>query len=717
VVTWAINQGPLGPALKEEIPEIADQARFLYARWRIKHDSDIYVERGGYTDPSIFKMFTFPFVAGDPEKALADPRSVVLTERVAKKIFGIDDPLGQTIQVADKYDFKVSGIIQDVPDNSNLVFDFLANMDFAKEVGRTVDNWKNSQFTTFVLLPDNVSMEIANEKIYNFLDAKPTLEDWEKLSLQPLHKIRLASGIGYDFMGTGNAKYVAIFLAAALFILFLACINYINLSTARSLLRAREVGLRKVVGAFRRQLVRQFLGESILQSSLAMLLALGLGIMLLPAFNKISMRNFSSELFLRTDIIIGYLGIVIFSGIIAGSYPAFVLSSFRPVTVLRGTVHSISRRSMLRKALVVSQFSISVILLIGSLVIYLQVNHLKNQDLGYAKENLVTLYMNEHVQKNYDSFRNELLENPDITNVARTSGLPNDGYYFSNARWSWEGKDPEKDVLFRANFVDIEYFDTLKIQTIQGRTFSRDFTTDTEAIVINETSARVMGFENPIGKRVKLGEDNEFHIIGVVKDYHYVSLHTEIEPLILLLVPDRSNDLMARILPKNVHRTLEYMETTWKKFAGDYTFDFRFMDDRLDLLYRSEHRAGRIAAIFTVLAIFVSCLGLFGLASFMALRRTKEIGVRKVLGAPISGIVILLTKEFSKWVLLANVVAWPLAYWAMNSWLKDFPYRMEIKPWIFLLSGFLTFLISILTISYQTVKSALANPVDSLRYE
>ena len=717
VVTWAINQGPLGPALKQEIPEIVEQARFCFARWRMKYNDDVYSELGGYTDPSLFKMFTIPFVEGDPETALADPRSVVMTEKVAQKIFGNEDPIGKTINVAGEYDFKVTGILQNIPDNSHFRFKFLANMDFAKEVGRTVDYWKNSHFTTYVQLADNVTMEEANKKIYNFLDAKPTLEDWEKLSLQPLFKIHLGSGIGYDSFGTGNTKYIVIFLAAALFILLIACINFMNLSTARSLLRSREVGLRKVVGAFRGQLIRQFLGEAIFQSLIAMILAVGLGIFLLPAFNQLARKSFTADLFMRPDIILGLVAVLFFTGFVAGFYPAFVLSGFRPVSVLKGSSRTLGGGSFFRKALVVFQFSVAVILMVGSLVIYSQIHFMRNKDLGYEKENMVTLNLNSTVQQNYEAFRNELLGNANILNVTRVASLPTYGYWFSNSRWNWEGKDPDKDILFRANFVDYGYLEALNAPIIMGRNFSEDYGADAAGIIINETSQKAMGFENPIGKRVTLGEDNVFNIIGVVKDFHYVSLHTEIEPMILLLDPERCSSIVVRINSENTPETLKFMGNVWKKHAGEFEFDYRFLDESLDTLYRGEERVGRIINVFTLLSIFVSCLGLFGLASFMALRRTKEIGIRKVLGASIAGVVVLLTKEFSKWVIVANLIAWPLSYFALSRWLQEFPYRTDIKFWIFLGAGLMTFIIAIFTVSYQSLRAALSNPADSLRYE
>ncbi|MFC2163569.1 ABC transporter permease [Acidobacteriota bacterium] len=717
VVTWAINQGPLGPALKEEIPEIEEQSRFCFAQWRMKYNNKTFVDLGGYADPSLLNMFTLPLVAGNPETVLSDPRSVLLTEKLSSTIFGKEDPLGKTINVADKYDFKVSGILKDIPDNSHFRFQFLANMDFAKEVGRTVDNWKNSHFITYVQLAKNASIEEVNTKIYNFLDNKPTLEDWEKLSLQPLFKIRLASGIGYDSFGTGNAKYVTIFLTAAFFILLIACINFMNLSTARSLLRAKEVGLRKVVGAFKGQLVRQFLGESIFQSLIAMILAVLLSILLLPTFNQIAQKEFTASLFTRPDIIIGLIAAVLLAGTIAGIYPAFVLSGFQPVSVLKGTTRGSGRRSIFRRILVVFQFSVAVILMIGSLVIYSQIHFMQNKDLGYDKENLVTLGLNTPIQQNYRAFKNELLKNPNILNVTRVSGLPTFGFQSSHSRWNWEGKDPDKDVLFRANFADHDYLEVLGTKIVHGRDFSRDYSADAQKIIINETAQRAMGFDDPIGKRVTLGEDNIFHIIGVVIDFHYVSLRSEIEPMILRFYPEGCSFAVIRIHSENTPQTLKFMGGIWKKFAGDFEYDYRFLNERLDAMYRSEQRVGRIITVFTILSILISCLGLFGLASFMALRRTKEMGIRKVLGAKISSVVVLLIKDFSKWIIVANLIAWPLSYFALNQWLQEFPYRTDIKLWLFLGTGLVTFLVAILTVGYQSLRVALANPVDSLRYE
>jgi putative ABC transport system permease protein len=414
---------------------------------------------------------------------------------------------------------------------------------------------------------------------------------------------------------------------------------------------------------------------------------------------------------------LGLVAILLFTGFISGFYPAFILSGFRPMSVLKGTTRAIGGQSFFRKALVVFQFCVAVVLMVGSLVIYSQIHFMRNKDLGYDKENMITLDLNTIVQKNYEAFRNELSGNPNILNVTRVAGLPTSGYWFSNSRWNWEGKDPDKDILFRANFVDYDYLEALKAPVVMGRNFSKDYGADATGIIINETSQRAMGFENPIGKRVTLGDDNVFNIIGVVKDFHYVSLRTQIEPMILLLYPDRCSQIVIRIASENTPETLTFVGSVWKKYAGDFEFDYRFLDESLDFLYRGEQRVGRIINVFTILSIVVSCLGLFGLASFMALRRTKEIGIRKVLGASISGVVLLLTKEFSKWVIIANLIAWPLSYFALSQWLQEFPYRTNIDLWLFFGTGLMTFVIAILTVSYQSLRAALSNPADSLRYE
>lgn len=725
VVTWSITQGPLGPALKEEIPEIDDFARYENARWRLRYNDNVLVRSGGYVDPSFLKMFSFPLIKGDPETALTDPHSMIITEELAGAIFGNEDPIGKVLPIGDRWDIKVTGVLKNIPDNSHLSFDFLGTMAFAKELGFSVERWTNSTFTTYLLLHEAVSSEIVEKKIYDFLDAKPTLEDWEKLTLQPIPEIHFSTGIGYDNAVKMNIQYIYIFFGAASFILLIACINFMNLSTARSSLRSKEVGMRKVAGAYKGQLIYQFLNESVLLSLLSFIIAMGIVALCLPYFNQLSGKDFSMSSLGTPLMIMSIFIVTVFTGILSGSYPAFILSSFQVVRVLKGAEKIGSGKSLFRRTLVVFQFVISVLLLVGTFVIYSQIRYMQNQDIGYDKENLVSFQAAPQVRQQYDAFRNELVKNPSILNVARSSSVPTFGFTFSNSLWHWEGQDPDEDVLFRNTFVDYDYFDTFKMEMVSGRNFSRAFLSDNSGMILNERALQVMGFDDPIGKRIDYGRNDNltpFHVIGVVKDFNFRSLHSEIEPLVILLSGgtfgwSNPSIVYARITSGNISETIASMKTTYETFAPDYTFDYEFVDESFERLYLAEEGIGNILKTFTGLAIFISCLGLLGLASFMAMRRTKEIGVRKVFGASVSGIIVLLIKEFSKWIIIANIISWPLAYFAMNRWLQRFAYRTNVQLWIFLAVGGTTLMIAVFTVGYQAVKAARTNPAEALKYE
>ena len=726
VVTWAITQGPLGPALKEEVPEIQEVSRYVNASWRIKYKDQAFERRGGYVDSSFLTLFSFPLVRGNPETALTDPYAAVITEELAVSIFGSEDPVGKVINLSDQYDIQITGVLKNIPENSHLQFDFLGTMAFAREIGYTVDIWTNSTFSTYVLLSENLSPEIVEEKIYDFLDSKLTLEEWEKLTLQPLMKIHFSTGIGYDNTLKTNPQYVIIFFVAAVFILLIACINFMNLATARSTLRAKEVGLRKVAGAVRGQLIHQFLGESVFLAIVSFVVAMGLVYLLLPVFNQLSGKHFSVADFGSLDMLLGVFLIVLLTGILSGSYPAFILSAFLPVKVIKGSTSVRTRKSLFRRALVVFQFSISIILLIGTFVIYTQIRFMQNQDIGYNSENLVSLYIPRQVRQQYDGFKNEVLKNPHILKISRSMSQAEYGITFTNGLWNWEGKNPEEDILFRANLVGYDFFDTFGMKMVAGRPFSKMHATDSMAIIINEKALDVMGLQDPIGKRVNYGRTPDqytpFHIVGVVKDFNFLPLHAEIEPLIVLLsggVFGFANPgfVYLRISSDSVDETLVFIEKTWATYFPGYDFTYQFVDDSFKHLYGTEERIGNILKSFTVLAVLVSSLGLFGLASFMATRRTKEIGVRKVLGASVSGIVAMLIKEFSKWIIVANLISWPVAYFAMSRWLQNFAYRTGIHAWIFLATGVVTLTIAMLTVTYQALKAAWTNPTEALRYE
>ena len=714
--TWAITQGPLGPSLKEDFPEIENFTRITGQRFRLTYQENSFDEILGMADGSIFEMFTFPLIEGDPETALSDPNSIVLTEEMAKKYFGDEHPIGKVLKADDRYDFLVTGILEDFPLNSHFRYDFLIPFIFGRELKYTVDNWRNSQFSTYVEIQKGIPYKEVVQKISGYLYEKPTIEKDAKLNLQPLARIYLYSNYEFD-RPHGDITYVTIFSLIALFILLIACINFMNLTTARSANRAREVGLRKVAGAYRRDLVRQFFGESILLAFIAFIFAVGIVYLLLSAFNELAAKELSFGISGNIPTLLALVGIAILTGIIAGSYPALFLSAFQPADVLKGTFFSGSRGSTFRKVLVVLQFSLTILLIVCTTIVYNQMNFMRNRKLGYNKEYLVYAVLRRDMRQQFDVVKEELLKNPNILAVTSSGTIPTSGYNFSNSLWRWEGQNPDEEILIRASFIDYNYFETFGMEIIEGRSYSKQYSTDpTEALIVNEEAVIVMGMESPIGKQLGIG-DNQAKIIGVVKNYHFRSMKQKIEPLILILNPHNCWALFARLNSEDVSKTIGHMENVWGQFVPGYPFTYRFMDEAIDNLYRSEQQIGTLFRYFSILAIFISCLGLFGLASFMAEQRTKEIGIRKVLGATVSNILLLLSKEFAKWVLIANVIAWPFAYYAMNKWLQGYAYRINIAVWSFILAAVLALAIALFTVSYQAVRAATANPADALRYE
>jgi ABC-type antimicrobial peptide transport system permease subunit len=714
--TWTITQGPLGPSLKADFPEIINATRITGRRLRLTYNDKSYDELLRMADGAIFEMFSFSLVKGDPATALSDPHAIVITEEMAEKYFGNEDPLGKTIKADNQWDFQVTGILKKVPHNSHLQIDFLIPFIFGRELNYTVDRWGNSQFRTYVQLQKGASVQEVIQKISGYLFEKPTIEKEARLNLQPLARIHLYSNYEYD-TAHGDITYVIIFSIIAFFILLIACINFMNLATARSGNRAKEVGMRKVAGAHKTDIIRQFYGESILLAFIALFVALIIVGLLLPTFNNLAAKELSMDISENLLALLGLLGITLLTGIISGSYPALFLSSFQPVKILKGSLRSGLKGSVFRKILVVFQFALTILLIICTIVIYNQINYMRNMKLGYDKEHMIYMGMRGDMRAKFDSVKNELLQNPNILGVTASSNVPTYGYTFSNSLWRWEGQDPDEETLMRAVFVDLDYFKTFGIEIVEGRSYSKEFSTDaTEAIMVNEEAVKAMGMESPIGKRLSLGDTN-MKIIGVVKNYHFRSLRQEIDPLILIYNPGPCGVLFARLKSENIPKTMGYMENIWKKFAPGHPFNYRFLDEALDGLYRSEQQIGTILRYFSILAIFISCLGLLGLASFMAEQRTKEIGIRKVLGASVSNIVLLLSREFTKWVLLANIIAWPVAYFAMHKWLQSYAYSTNIALWSFILSGVLALVIASVAVSYQSIKAAVANPADSLRYE
>jgi ABC-type antimicrobial peptide transport system permease subunit len=713
---------PLAPALKEDYPEIIKATRFTRLRrgQLVKYGEKSLLETQiCLTDPDFFEMFTFPLLQGDPVRALSNPNSLVMTEEMATKYFDSEDPLGKTLNINNEYDFTVTGIMKNVPHNSHLKFDFLVpfiRIEDFEQNWAVLDNWTLSGYATYVQLQKNTSLQELNHKIKDYIP-KHASESKDLLYLQRLKDIHLySSHIQFGIEGQGNIKYVYVFSVVALFILIIACINFMNLATARSSNRAKEVGLRKVVGARRPQLMGQFFCESVLMASLSLILAVVLVELFLPAFRNLSGKPLDSGFSSNINILLAIVVMTLITGFLSGTYPALFLSSLRPVKVLKGRLKTEGRGYLFRKILVVSQFSLSILLIICTVLVSNQVDYMKNRKLGLDKEQVVYFPIRSELVEKYDPLKIELLKSTGIRNVAASSNIPTYGVILTLDYITWEGKDPEDIKVLNATSTGYDFIETLNMEMIEGRSFSEEYPSDENAVVINETARKRIGMEDPVGKRLML-RDIELQIIGIVKDYHFRSLHSEIEPLLLINDPSLYRYILIKLDSGNIPSTLANIESTWKTFFPDTPFEYHFLDEAYGKLYRTEQRMSTLFNYFTGLAIFISCLGLFGLASFMAEKRTKEIGIRKILGASVSGVVILLNKEFIKWVLIANIVAWPVAYYAMFKWLQGFAYRTNMEVWSFALAALAAFAIAVVTVSFQSIKAASANPADSLRYE
>lgn len=717
---WAVTEAPLSQALKDEYPEIDQATRVqLGLRFRVRYGEKRFDERHNiFVEPAFFEMFTFPFIRGNPKTALNGKRSVVITKNMAQKYFGAEDPLGKTMNFNDAIDFQVTGVLENIPKNSHLQFDFVLPFHLLEDLGQDIHNWGNFNFFSYVLLDKTTSFESASQKISGYLRTIQPESDTQ-LFIQPLGRVHLHSDYEYDALAVNNSdhKYIFIFASIAFFVLFIACINFINLTTARSRNRAKEVAMRKVVGADRKNIIRQFFGESLVFSFVAFGFALGLVFLLLPVFNDLSKKSLYLDVGGNIWIPVGLLGIAFFTGILSGSYPSLYLSSFQPGKVLKRAFTANPKSSVFRKALVVVQFSLSIFLIIGTTVVDNQIDYIRNRKLGFEKENLIYMPLVGGIRQQYETVKNEWLKNSNIIGVTASSNLPSFGRNWATDNLDWEGKNPEEKILMQGVDVDYDFFETFGMQLAEGRGFSREFAADeTSSVILNETAINIMGLSSPIGKRFSIG-DWQGTIVGVVQDYNFKSLHNKIEPLILAMVNPQLNFMFVRIKSQNIPDTLKFLKSQWERYNPQFTFEYGFVDTLLGNLYANEEKVRTLFNYFTFLAIFISCLGLFGLAFYLTEQRTKEIGVRRVLGASVPKIVTMLSKEFLKWVLIANIIAWPLAYYFMDKWLQNFAYRTGLKIGTFLLSGTLAFMIALLTVSYQTIKAASANPVDSLRYE
>jgi len=707
----AITPAPIAPLIKSQAPEVTDFARFWPETLTLKFGEKSFSLHSGIIDPSFLKIFSFPLAKGDQETCLANPASILLTEESAEKIFGNEDPLGKTLLFEGK-DVAVTGIIADIPRNSHLQFDCLVPLSLAQELGINLDNWAYSRYFSYVQLHAEASPSEVNEKIKNLAKTHAPGGSQSELQLQPFTKIYL-----YGLNSTGPIAYVYIFSLVAFFNLLLAGINFINLTTARSSKRAKEIGLKKVVGAKRWQIIRQLLNETLFLTLASLALALFMVILVLPAFNQLSGKQISLNIQNYPGMGLGLILIAILTGILAGSYPAFFLSSFKPVNTLKGIsyIEAPGDTPRLRKALVIFQFALSIALIICTTVINNQLSYMHNKELGIDIADVIYVPADK-LEEDYATLKAELQQNPNILRVTASS-FPLASYAFSTSAAEWEGKEKGERISMGLAMVDFDTFDTFKLKMAAGRPFQKEFATDsTEAYIVNETAVLAMGMKNPIGKRFSWNQ-RDGRIIGVVKDFHNCSLHQEIQPFVFLVSPPWYRCLSIKINPAAEAEALNFLKNKWKVLRPGQDFSYFFLDSYIDGFYRSEQRMENVLQYFTFIAIFISCLGLFGLTTFSAAQRTKEIGIRKVLGASVSRIIIMLSQDFTKRVLLANFIAWPAAYYFMHKWLQNFAYRTRIDIWVFLMAAALAMLIALLTVSYQSIRTALSNPVDSLRYE
>ncbi|MGD8537936.1 MAG: ABC transporter permease [Candidatus Aminicenantes bacterium] len=719
----AVTPWPLAEALKNDYPEIIESARLrilsgLLASYQEKkfYEKDLVA-----VDPSFLEMFSFPLKNGNLSTALIEPHTILISEDAAARYFGKEDPIGKILTFHNRFNFKVTGVLENVPPNSHVQFDFLVPFESTlREFGWT-ESWGTNNYTTYIQLADRASVQHISDKVSDYLK-KHNERTRTKLIMQPLTDIHIRSDYAIDLYGhtENTAIYVYAFSVIALFVLLIACINFMNLSTARSEKRSKEVGLRKVVGASRLNIISQFYGESLSLTCISFVGAIVLVYLLLPVFNSVSGKLLTFDSMKDPVILLGLLVLMLITGIVSGSYPALVQSSFRPVDSIRGIGQralSKSGKSLFRRTLVVTQFTLSIMLIVGTLIVHKQIHYMLDKELGYEKESTVYFIKRAGVRAQYDAFKSELLRDPNITGVTASSDVPTYTVHSTSA-FSWEGKDPETQFLIHQFSVDFDYIKTFNMNIVAGRDFSRDFPVDavTKSFIVNETAVNAMALEKPVGSKFTLYR-NSGQIIGVVEDFHYKSLQKEIEPLVLRIDPQRDSYVFVKFKSEKTKEAIVSITKVYNSFNPDFPLQYTFLDEAVERLYNSEQKTRTIFNYFTFIAIFISCLGLYGLASYMAQQKTKEIGIRKVLGASIMNIVTNLSKEFILLVCVANAIAWPLAYFAMNRWLHNFAYRIQMDPLLFVYAGLVSTLLGLLTVSYHTVKSALANPVNSIRYE
>jgi len=724
--SWAVTSAALAPTMMEEFPEVTYATRFdSINRLLLTKGEKSFYERGLYADEHFFDVFSFQLITSDKKSVLDDPESIIISSRLAKKFFGSDDPLGQTLNCS-LGDLEIVGIVEDSPETSHIQFDCLIpfmKIQSSIETGENVRYywWGNSNFYTYCVLKNESDIGALEKKIVAHMNKKYEDFGWNDMSyryfLQPLESIHLKSHLNHELSVNNSDKLIRLLSFIVAFILLIACVNYMNLSSAYASKRMKEIGIRKVVGGHRSQLFRQFAGESLLISIFSLFLAVGVVYLVLPWFNRFVGKNLAFGAVTEWSFVLSMLAVIVMTGLLSGVYPAAVLSSFKPAMALKGKTGLTAKGGRFRNLLVTFQFAITIILIISSLVIFLQIKSIRERPLGYNREYVVTIPMTDPgVRKNLKAFKNSLLRHPQVIEITTSSQLPTQILNSCAAR-----SNTDDGMIIELGtshlMVDFNFLELFQMDIVEGRNFSEQYGTDqNDAIIVNETFVQKLNWKNPLGKRVQFWGDLEKSVVGVVKDFHFLSMHHEMKPLFIQCRPDNYY-FHARIRSDNIAATLDHIRETYDRFKIRYPFEFFFLNDNFNQMYASERKLGQTLGIFSGLAVFIACLGIFGLASFAAEHRTKEIGIRKVLGASVPGIFLLLSRGFTKWVVLANLIAWPVAYYFMNKWLQNFAYRINLTIVIFILSGLAALCIAFFTASFQTIKAATANPVESLRYE
>ena len=740
-LNFAVVGAPFGPTVLEAYPEVEQQCRFRsYGSYAVRYEDKSYLEEDWiFVDSTFFDVFSFDLVEGNPKTALVEPNTIVITERMAEKYFGTEDPIGKTLTADNDQLFRVTGVMNAIPKNTHFDFDFFASMSTTGESRNPT--WLSNNFQTYLVLKEGTDPATVDAKMEDLvLDyVGPEMErfmgksiedimaagNYITFSLFPLKKIHLYSDKQEELAATSDIKYIYIFAFIGLFILLLACINFMNLSTARSASRAKEVGMRKVVGAQRKQLIGQFLSESVVITFLGFLLAVGGLFSFLSRFNTLSGKELSIAQINHPAFWGLMLLLVAVVGIVAGSYPAFYLSSFRPIAVLKGRIiKRVGQAVSLRSVLVIFQFAITVALIAGTMVIGKQLNYIQNKKLGFDKDQVLVLNNFYNLGNNCQAFKDEIIKHPQVINASMSSSLPTPSSRNSSATFLGRTPDPSKTHVIQLFTVDHDYIPTLGMEVVEGRAFSREFPSDSSAVILNESAVAIYGLDEPLGQEISVfsggtpdnPELTTTKVIGVVKNFHFESLRSKIGPLAIFMGQSRGR-LSIKVKGENIPSLISDIQQQWNTMGPGQPFDYTFMDEDFASVYESETRVGQIFSVFTFLAIFIACLGLFGLATFTAEQRTKEVGIRKVIGASIGKIFVLLTAEIMKWVLIANVIALPLAYYFMGRWLEGFAYPVDLSWLTFTIALVASLFIALITVSYQALKTAWMKPIKSLRYE